>query len=216
MGPPEPVRRAFSLLRSKRLTVDDQPPRRQHTVKVMSARVGRGVARCESTSREHRQQVHHSAGSLRARRALLHDSHVEERRGARGCSSTAVFRKNRAGGMVNVKVHHQQTTFNKCGPSVNLCQAPPATMARGAPCRHWRDTRARAQVTTSGVLPSTIRSCSQWSVAPATMTRVNLPPYCECYRPLDRSCLFIAEEDVVACWSVRVRSRRSLNPHICP
>ena len=70
------ARRAQGLLRSKRLTVDDQPPRRQHTVKVMSARVGRGVARCESTSREHRQQVHHSAGPLRARRALLHDWRV--------------------------------------------------------------------------------------------------------------------------------------------
>ena len=67
---------------------------------------------------------------------------------------------------MNVKVHHQQTTFNKCGPSVNLCQAPPATMARGAPCRHWRDTRARAQVTTSGVLPSTICSCSPTDAHP--------------------------------------------------
>ena len=39
---------------------------------LMSSRVGRGVARRDSTPREHRQQVHRSAGPLRAPGALLH------------------------------------------------------------------------------------------------------------------------------------------------
>ena len=38
---------------------------------LMSSRVGRGVARRDSTPREHRQQVHRSAGPLRAPGVLL-------------------------------------------------------------------------------------------------------------------------------------------------
>ena len=83
----------------------------------------------------------------------------------------------------------ETTKFTKCGLRGSPCQRPQPPWPGAPPRRHWRDTRALAQVTSSGVLPSTIRSCSQWSVAPATMTRVNLPPYCECYRPLDRSCI---------------------------
>ena len=59
---------------AKEQKVDGRPSRRRwrHTVELMSTRVSLGVARRDSTPREHRQQVHHSAGSLRSCGALLH------------------------------------------------------------------------------------------------------------------------------------------------
>ena len=135
---------------------------------------------------------------------------------ARGCSSTAVFRKNRAGGMVNVKVHHQQTTFNKCGPSANLCHAPPATMARGAPCRHWRDTRARAQVTTSGVLPSTIRSCSPTDAHPNHPWSGLAPVLRASATGLWTVRAYSSPKKTLSLTELSVRSRRLLHPPLSP
>ena len=114
---------------------------------------------------------------------------AEGRRGnEKRCRCTRVFEHGRPSDLTRANEHGETadcksnqtfqnfttetTKFTKCGLRGSPCQRPQPPWPGAPPRRHWRDMRALAQVTSSGVVPSTIRSCSQWSVAPATMSLI--------------------------------------------